>query len=138
MNIKYPLENIQTLSVKEIVTSFQTDSDNGLTMSEATKRTRVFGTNIYQIQKEKSIWHILLRQFVSPIVYLLVFGAAVSLFFKDYLDAIAIGVVIFINALIGFLMEMQARSSMHALRKMDIIKCKVIREGKEWISPLKI
>jgi len=130
MNIKYPLENIQTLSVKEIVTSFQTDSDNGLTMSEATNRTKVFGTNIYQIQKEKSIWHILLQQFISPIVYLLVFGAAVSLFFNDYLDAIAIGVVIFINALIGFLMEMQARSSMHALRKMDVIKSKVIRQGK--------
>jgi P-type Ca2+ transporter type 2C len=130
MNIKYPLENIHTLSVKEIVTSFQTDSDTGLTMSEATKRTKVFGTNTYQIQKEKSIWHILLRQFVSPIVYLLVFGAAVSFFFKDYLDAIAIGVVIFINAIIGFLMEMQARSSMHALRKMDVIKSKVIREGK--------
>lgn len=130
MNIKYPLENVQTLSVKEIVTSFQTDSDNGLTMSEATNRTKVFGTNIYQIQKEKSIWHILLQQFISPIVYLLVFGAAVSLFFKDYLDAIAIGVVIFINALIGFLMEMQARSSMHALRKMDVIKSKVIRQGK--------
>jgi Ca2+-transporting ATPase len=130
MNIKYPLENIQTLSVKEIVTSFQTDSDNGLTMSEAKRRAGLFGTNIYQIQKEKSIWHILLQQFVSPIVYLLVFGAAVSFFFKDYLDAIAIGVVIFINALIGFLMEMQARSSMHALREMDVIKSKVIREGK--------
>lgn len=130
MKIKYPLENIQTLSVKEIVTSFQTDSDNGLTMSEATRRAKLFGTNIYQIQKEKSIWHILLQQFVSPIVYLLVFGAAVSFFFKDYLDAIAIGVVIFINAVIGFLMEMQARNSMHALREMDVIKSKVIREGK--------
>lgn len=130
MNIKYPLENIQTLSVKEIETSFQTDSGNGLTMSEATRRAELFGPNIYQIQKEKSVWHILLQQFVSPIVYLLVFGAAVSFFFKDYLDAIAIGVVIFINALIGFLMEMQARSSMHALREMDVIKSKVIREGK--------
>jgi len=130
MNIKYPLENTQTFSVKEIVTSFQTDPDKGLTMSEATKRTKVFGTNIYQIKKEKSIWRILLQQFVSPIIYLLVFGAAVSFFFKDYLDAIAIGVVIFINALIGFLMEMQARSSMHALREMDVIKSKVIREGK--------
>jgi Ca2+-transporting ATPase len=130
MNIKYPLENIQTLSVKEIATSFQTDFDNGLTIFEATKRTKVFGANIYQVQKEKSIWHILLQQFVSPIVYLLVFAAAVSFFFKDYLDAIAIGAVIFINALIGFLMEMQARSSMHALREMDVIKSKVIRDGK--------
>lgn len=135
MNIKYPLENIQALSVKETVRSFQTDADKGLTLSEATKRTELFGTNIYQIQKEKSIWHILLQQFVSPIVYLLVFGAAVSFFFKDYLDAIAIGVVIFINALIGFLMEMQARSSMHALREMDVIKSKVIREGKAMDIP---
>jgi magnesium-transporting ATPase (P-type) len=52
------------------------------------------------------------------------------LFFKDYLDAIAIGVVISSNAIIRFLMKMQAQSSMHALRKMDIIKSKVIREGK--------
>jgi Ca2+-transporting ATPase len=58
------------------------------------------------------------------------FGAAVVLFVKDFLDAIAIGVVISSNAIIRFLMKMQAQSSMHALRKMDIIKSKVIREGK--------
>ncbi len=72
----------------------------------------------------------LLWQFVGPIVCLLVFGAAVSLFFKDYPDAISIGVVISSNAIIRFLMKMQAQSPMQALRKMDIIKSKVIREGK--------
>jgi len=137
MNIKYPLENIQTLSIKETVTSFQTDADNGITTAEAAKRTKKFGDNVYQIQKEKSIWRILLQQFVSPIVYLLVFGAAVSFYFKDYLEAIAIVAVIFINALIGFLMEMQARSSMHALREMDVIKSNVIREGKVMNIPAK-
>ena len=60
----------------------------------------------------------------------MVFGAAVSLYFKDYIEAIAIVAVILINALIGFLMELQARSSMNALREMDVILSKVIRDGK--------
>ncbi len=72
----------------------------------------------------------LLQQFISPIVYLLVFGAAVSLYFQDFIEAIAIGVVILINALIGFFMELQARNSMNALKEMDIMLSKVIRSGK--------
>lgn len=130
MSIKYPLKDIHTLSVEETIASFQTDVVNGLTESEATKRAREFGSNSYQVQKQKSAWLILLQQFKSPIVYLLVFGSAVSLYFKDFIEAIAIAAVILINALIGFLMEMQARSSMKALREMDVIHSKVIREGK--------
>jgi Ca2+-transporting ATPase len=63
-------------------------------------------------------------------VYLLVFGASVSVYFQDYIEAAAIVVVILVNALIGFLMELQARSSMNALREMDVILSKVIRDGK--------
>ncbi|PZR35426.1 MAG: ATPase [Azospira oryzae] len=128
--MKYPLENVYTLTVAEIIQSFHTDADQGLTASEAAKRTKEFGPNSYQAQKQKSIWLILLRQFKSPIVYLLVFGAVVSVYFNDHIEAIAIAAVIMINALIGFLMEMQARSSMNALRHMDVIHSKVIREGK--------
>lgn len=130
MNIKYPVGDVHVLSVEEILTSFQTDANNGISTSEADKRTKEFGPNIYQAQKQKSIWLMLLQQFKSPIVYLLVFGAAVSLYFKDYIEAIAIVGVIFINALIGFLMELQARSSMNSLREMDVILSKVIRDGK--------
>ena len=130
MNIKYPINNSHTLSVEEILHSFQTNADTGLSKSEAEKRSKEFGLNVYTAQKQKSIWIILLEQFKSPIVYLLVFGAAVSLYFQDYIEAIAILVVILVNALIGFLMEMQARSSMNALKEMDVIKSKVIRDGK--------
>jgi Ca2+-transporting ATPase len=91
--------------------------------------------NVYTSQKAKSPWLILIEQFKSKIVYLLVFGAVVSFFFKDYIEAAAILVVILVNALIGFLMEMQARSSMKALKEMDIIKTKVLRDGKTDIIP---
>ncbi|WP_435353085.1 cation-translocating P-type ATPase [Emticicia sp. SJ17W-69] len=130
MKIKYLANDAHTLSVAEVLDIFQTNADTGLSKVEAAKRLKEFGLNVYTSQKQKSMWLILLEQFKSPIVYLLIFGAAVSLYFQDYIEAVAILVVILVNALIGFLMEMQARSSMNALKEMDIIKSKVIREGK--------
>lgn len=130
MKIKYPIENPHILSTEEILKTTQTDVNQGLSKSESEKRNKDFGLNIYEAQAQKSVWLILLEQFKSPIVYLLVFAALVSLYFQHYIEAIAIAVVILVNALIGFLMEMQARSSMNALKEMDIIKSKVFRDGK--------
>ncbi len=130
MKINYPLQDIHTLSVEEIVQTLQTNAEKGITASEAENRIKQFGANIYKTQKQKSIWMMLLLQFKSPIVYLLVVAAVVTLYFKDYIEAGAIAVVIVINAIIGFLMELQARSSMNALKEMDVILCKVIRDGK--------
>ena len=130
MTIKYPLKDAHTFSIEEILQLFGTDAQRGITQPEAGKRIKQFGLNIYQAQKQKSIWLIFLLQFKSPIVYLLLAGALVSLYFKNYIEAGAITVVILVNALIGFFMEMQARSSMNALKEMDIILSRVIREGK--------
>jgi Ca2+-transporting ATPase len=127
--MNYPQKDVHTLSIEKVLQEFETDADRGIATTEADKRAQTFGANSYQRQKQKSVWLIFLQQFKSPIVYLLVFGAAVSLYFRDYIEAIAIGVVILINALIGFLMEMQARSSMNALRKMDVIHSRVMRDG---------
>ncbi|MFM9948951.1 MAG: cation-translocating P-type ATPase [Saprospiraceae bacterium] len=130
MSLIYPIKDPHTLSVEGILDAFQTDANAGLSASEAAKRIKDFGPNIYQAQKQKSIWRMLLQQFISPIVYLLIVGAAVSFYFQDYMEAVAILVVIFLNAAIGFGMELQARSSMNALRQMDVIHSKVIRGGK--------
>ncbi|MBC7509027.1 MAG: ATPase, partial [Ferruginibacter sp.] len=130
MNIKYPLESVHTLSVEEVMTAFETNAQKGIGAAEAETRTAKFGANIYAAQKQKSIWLMLLLQFKSPIVYLLLFAVAVTLYFQNYIEAIAIGVVIFVNALIGFFMELQARSSMNALKEMDVILSNVIRDGK--------
>ncbi len=130
MKINYPLEYVHTLSIDEIVQSFQTNADKGISQSEAEIRTKEFGENVYAAQMQKPLWLMLLLQFKSPIVYLLLFAVAVTIYFQNYVEAVAIGVVIFVNALIGFFMELQARSSMNALKEMDVILCKVIRDGK--------
>lgn len=130
MKIKYPIDDAHTFSVEEILTALQTDAKLGINHAESEQRNTEFGLNVYQSKKQKSIWLIFLLQFKSPIVYLLIFGAVVSLYFKDYLETLSILVVILVNALIGFWMELQARSSMNALKEMDIIHSKVIRNGK--------
>ena len=130
MNIKYPIDSVHTLSVEETITAFETNAHDGISAAEAGARTAKFGANIYAEQKQKSVWLMLLLQFKSPIVYLLLFAVAVTLYFQNYIEAIAIGVVIFVNALIGFFMELQARSSMNALKEMDVILSNVIRDGK--------
>jgi P-type Ca2+ transporter type 2C len=130
MKIQYPIENAHNISIEDLSKTFQTNVNQGLSGHEAHLRNMHFGLNIYETQPPKSIWLIVLEQFKSPIVYLLLFAIAVSAYFEHYIEAISIAVVILVNALIGFLMEMQARSSMKALKEMDIIKSKVIRDGK--------
>jgi Ca2+-transporting ATPase len=130
MKIKYPPADPHTLSVEEILLALHTDSEVGLSQTEAEKRAVEFGPNIYQAQKQKSIFLMMLLQFKSPIVYLLLFAVAVTFFFQNFIEAFAILVVILVNALIGFLMELQARNSMNALREMDVILSKVLRDGK--------
>ena len=130
MKIKYPPADPHTFSVEEILLVLQTDSATGISQIEAEKRTKEFGLNSYQAQKQKSILLMMLLQFKSPIVYLLLFAVAVTLYFQNFIEAVAILVVILVNALIGFLMELQARNSMNALREMDVIRSKVLRDGK--------
>lgn len=130
MKIKYPLANPYTLSVEEILLAMHTHPEVGLSQAEAEKRAVAFGPNIYQTQKQKSILLMMLLQFKSPIVYLLLFAVAVTFYFQNFIEAIAILVVILVNAIFGFLMELQARNSMNALREMDVIHSKVIRDGK--------
>lgn len=135
MKITYPIKNPHTQSVEDILQLFQTDAAAGISKIEADKRLKMFGSNVYQTQKIKPIWLMFVQQFNSPIVYLLVVGAGISVYFQDFVEAMAIGVVILMNALIGFSMELQARNSMNALKKMDVILSKVIRDGEKQEIP---
>lgn len=130
MKIKYPSADPHAFSVAEILPAFQTDPITGISQCEAEKRLKEFGPNVYESKQQKSIIRMVVQQFKNPIVYLLLFATAVTLYFQHFLEAISILIVIIINALIGFLMELQARKSMKALKEMDVILSKVVRDGK--------
>lgn len=121
---------VHSTPMEAVLQSLEADSTRGLSQEESIHRLQQFGSNSITHEKKKSLWLVFLRQFNSPIVYLLILAAGLSFFFQEWLDGAAILVVIFINSIIGFYMEYQAERSMEALKKLSILPAKVIRNGE--------
>lgn len=115
---------------KAVIASLQSDGESGLSSYQVEKRLKEYGTNKIEEKTDKSLWLIFLDQFKSPIVWLLIFAAGLSFYFGEWVDGIAILIVILSNALIGFYMEFQARSSMNTLKKLSAVPTKVLRNKK--------
>ncbi|MGB9911537.1 MAG: cation-translocating P-type ATPase [Microgenomates group bacterium] len=103
----------------------------GLTSLEAQKLLKEYGLNELQLKKEISPLKIFLSQFTSPLIYVLVLAGIVTIFLKDYADAIVIFLAVLINTLLGFYQEYRAQKTLSTLKSLLAPKAKVIREGKQ-------
>jgi calcium-translocating P-type ATPase len=101
----------------------------GLSVAEANARLARDGPNQLAPPPRPSIWWLFARQFNSPLIFLLVAAAAVSLALGHRTDAGFIGVVLLINALIGTVQESRASDSLSALREMIGHSATVVRGG---------
>jgi len=119
-----------TLASEQVVGRLESDPDQGLTESEAEARLRRYGPNALEETAPVSRTTLLLRQLKSLIVALLAGAAIMSLFFRNYLEAVAILGVLVFNTLIGFFAELRAHRSMEALRRLVQVVAKVIRGGE--------
>jgi Ca2+-transporting ATPase len=117
------------VSVEDVEKQLQTNVREGLASKEVKRRLKVFGPNSLLIQKKESLLKLFFRQFASLLVLVLAVAGALAFVFEEWLEGIAIFVVILINVLIGFFMEWQAIRSMEALRKLTQIKANVFRNG---------
>ena len=114
---------------EDVLRDFDVEPTKGLSTSEFKTRLKKYGPNSLKEAKGKSAFIVLLNQFKSLIVLLLAAAALVSFGFGDLIEGVAIVVVIFINAAIGFVMEIRAVRSMEALRRMVRINTRVRRDG---------
>jgi magnesium-transporting ATPase (P-type) len=105
-------------------------SPRGLTDQEVERRQREYGPNLLPEKGPAPWWLIIFRQFISPLIYILVAAAVVSLAIGDLKDAGFIAAVLAVNTLIGAYQEAQAEKSSHALRKMLRIHAQVERDGE--------
>jgi magnesium-transporting ATPase (P-type) len=106
-------------------------TEHGLTDEEAGKRLREYGPN--KLAEEKGIGRlkIILNQFYSPLIYILIMAALVSGLLKEYKDTGVILAIIIINAIVGYFQEYKAEESVRALKRMVTPKARVIRNGHE-------
>jgi len=104
-------------------------SDSGLSQVEAERRQQEYGPNLLPEKGPTPLWLIVLRQFVNPLIYILVAAAVVSVAIGDLKDAVFIAAVLLLNAVIGAYQEWQAEQSSHALKKLLRIHAQVERDG---------
>ncbi|MFH1704069.1 MAG: cation-transporting P-type ATPase, partial [Nitrospirota bacterium] len=122
--------NWYQLTVKETFEKLRA-SESGLSDSEIKERLLQFGPNKFIEEERISKLKILLHQFTSPLIYILLIAGVVTIFLKEYIDSGVIFAVVILNAIIGYIQEYKAEESVRALKKMVVPKAKVLREGKE-------
>jgi len=101
----------------------------GLTDAEVAAQRRRFGENALPAPKGPTAWSILLEQFKSPLVYIILVAAAISLAVGEQTDFAIIIAVLVIDVTVGFIQEYQAQRTYTALRGLLKPTTTVIREG---------
>jgi len=121
--------NFHTISAEETLRELKSSSD-GLSASEASRRLSLYGPNQLPEHGPEPLWWIIIRQFASPLIYILVAAAIVSILIGDAEDAGFIAIILCLNAAIGAYQESQAERSSHALKRLLRTHAQVMRDGK--------
>jgi Ca2+-transporting ATPase len=103
---------------------------NGLSAQEAAQRLSDNGPNELKEGKRISPWQILLGQFKSLLIWILIAAGVISGVLGEVVDAIAILAIVILNAVIGFYQEFNAEKSIAALKKLTAPQAKVRRDGQ--------
>lgn len=110
-------------------------ANSGLSSVQAKRLLLTYGPNEIKTKNEYTIFRIILSQFSSFLILILIISGSVSIFLKETLDGIAIFLIVAVNAFIGFLQEYKAENAIKALKKMVIPEATVIRDNEEKIIP---
>jgi Mg2+-importing ATPase len=109
---------------------------NGLTGIEAKKRLSIYGANQLKPKKRSNLLTLIVSQFKSPIILILLIATGLSFFLRDPVDAIIILSIVMISGLLGFWQERGASNAVEKLLSIVQIKAEVTRDGKSFEIPV--
>ena len=115
----------------ELARRLDTDLAAGLSPGEAARRLAHDGPNRLVEAEPTTVPQVVLRQFIDPLVLLLLVAALVSLLIGHAADAGTIAAIVVLNAVLGFVQEWRAERALEALRQMLAQRCRVVRGGRE-------
>jgi len=108
-------------------------SEHGLQDGEVKSRIGEYGRNVLPETKVDNIFTIFLRQFQSPLIYILVTASIVVFMMGEIVDGSIILAVILFNSIVGAVQEGKAQNTIYALKKFVETKATVLRNDKEII-----
>lgn len=122
-------EKWYTCTPEEVLKFWQTNSLEGLSSAEARGRLEKFGHNELAEKAKPAWWKRFLAQFQDFMVLVLLGATLISAFLGEYADAITILLIVFMNAILGFMQEYRAEQSLAALKKLASFTARVVRNG---------
>ncbi len=123
-----PLPAPHAMPAAEVLASLHS-SPNGLGHGEAAARLQRYGRNALPAAEPPGIGVVFLHQFTSPLIYVLLAAALVSLAIQEWSDAGFICAVLLLNAIIGTAQEYSAQRAATALQQLVTTRSRVLREG---------
>ena len=123
------------VDAREAVERLHGDDAHGLSGSEVARRLARYGPNALPEAPKRPAYVVFLRQFKSPLIYILFVAAALAAGMSHWGDAAVILTVVLVNALIGSYQEGRAERSMAALRRLSTLQVCVLRDGHEQAIP---
>lgn len=125
------------LKSEEVIAQLQSNAVSGLTREQVAQRLRAYGSNILTGPAPDSGFIIFIRQFKSPLVYILL-GAALLIFITgERLDAFIISGILLFNAIVGAVQEGRTRTILESLKQYITAETIVIRDGVRQIIDAK-
>ncbi|MBN1698954.1 MAG: cation-transporting P-type ATPase [Spirochaetales bacterium] len=126
----YNMDTPWSLHVRSVLQKLQTDPSKGLNRKAVASRTRLFGPNSMKTKQKTPAAAVFINQFKSIIMLILMTASLLAFMFTHWTDGVAIIIAIFLNAGIGFFMELKAVRTMERLQHLDKRKTTVLRGGK--------
>ena len=118
------------LSITKTLEKLETNK-NGLTFKQVNDRLKKYGENKLPEKEKFSITKIVFSQFQSPLVYILIIAATISLSLEEFIDMGIILAAVFINAGIGFFQEYKAEQTFAHLKKLVTHTTRVLRQKQD-------
>lgn len=123
-------EKAQNLSIEECYRELGS-SIEGLSSVEANQRLANYGLNVLKSNSKSRLSKLLIKQFKSSLIYLLIAACIISLAIKDFNDAIVIAVILLINTGLGFYQEYRSEKAVEKLARLIDKDILVVREGRQ-------
>ena len=128
-----PAADWHALEPHEALQCCGTDPARGLDPEAVARRQAEHGPNALPEPPPKPLWRTFVRQFKSPLIYILFVAAVLAVALGHHGDAGVILAVVLVNALIGSFQEGRAERSMAALRRLSSLRVRVLRDGGEQV-----
>jgi Mg2+-importing ATPase len=119
-----------SIPVKELLSKLQV-RDTGLSSTEAKSRLLSYGANRLKKKARSGVLSLLISQFKSPIILILLFAIGLSFWLHNNVDAAIILIIVLISGLLGFWQEHSATNAVQKLLAIVQVRAAVLRDGKE-------